>query len=379
MKKLRVGIIGGGGPGSFFGRLHQRAILIDGTRELVAGALRSSAEGSMEAADEWDIQGYPDYQSMIAAYTAGELELDYATIVTPNHAHFGPAKACLEAGLPLMCEKPMTLTVPQSEEIVELVKSRDVPFVLAHTYTGHPMMMVAKEMIANGDIGEIRKVEAWYNQGWLATQLESGPDAVQQAKWRTDPTKAGISNCGGDIGTHAFVAATWVTGLSITRVNARLNRFVSDRLLDDDFNVVGELSNGGTVLITTTQIGIGHKNDHGFRIFGTKGSLEWHQERAEKLIHRTDDQDHIYWIGTGAPVFSDTVSSYLRAPSGHHEDFLEALANLHCTLERQIRARRGEEVPAPFPHPGAEEGLNGMKFVRAAVDSSAADMAWTEM
>lgn len=376
MKKLKVGMIGGGGPGSFFGKMHLRAIAMDGTRELVAGALRSTPESSMAAAGEWGIQGYPDYAAMIAACRAGDLELDYVTIVTPNHAHFAPAKACLEAGIPLMCEKPMTFTVPESEELVKLVEANDIPFVLAHTYTGHPMMMAAKEMIAKGDIGEIRKVETWYNQGWLAEAIEVGPDAVQQAAWRTDPGRAGLSNCGGDIGTHAFMAATWLTGLTIERLRARLNRFVSDRLLDDDFNVIGELSNGGTVVMTTTQIGIGHKNDHGFRIFGTKGSLEWHQEQAERLIHQTGDHDRIYWLGTGASIFSDTVSSYLRAPAGHHEDFLEALANLHGSLERSIRSRRGEDVPAPFPHPGVQEGLSGMRFVRAAVESSAADMAW---
>jgi predicted dehydrogenase len=370
-------MIGGGGDGAFFGRMHERACSLDGTRELVAGALRSSADASMEAAQVWDIQGYPDYQAMIDAWKSGDVELDYAIIVTPNDVHFGPAKACLEAGLPLVCEKPMTLTTEESEELATLVKERNVPFVLAHTYTGHPMMMLAREMVKNGEIGEVRKVHAWYHQGWLATALE-GEDP-KQAIWRTDPSRAGISNCGGDIGTHAFIAATWVSGQPVKRVSARLNRFVPGRILDDDFNVMAELENGGTALIHATQIATGYRNDNGFQIFGSKGSLEWHQEAAEKLLVRRGAHDEIYWIGANFDFFPESVASYLRVAAGHHEDFFEALANLHCTLERQIRRSRGEDAPEPYAHPGVDEGVAGMKFLKAAVDSSANSGAWTDL
>jgi predicted dehydrogenase len=375
MKKLKVGMIGGGGDGNFFGGVHRRAIELDATRTVVAGALRSNPEAAMESAEQWDVQGYRDYQALVKACQTGELDLDYITIVTPNHAHFGPAKACLEAGIPVLCEKPMTITVEESEELVRLARDNDVPFVLAHTYTGHPMMMLAKDMIANGQIGEVRKIEAWYTQGWLASKLED--TGLQQATWRTDPGRAGISNCGGDIGTHAFVAATWTTGLDVKRVSARLNTFVSGRELDDDFNVIAEMNNGATAIICATQIAIGYKNDHGFRIYGTEGSLEWHQERAEKLLVRKGETDQTYWLGGNFEFWPETIGSYLRTPSGHHEDFFEALANLHCSMERQIRARKGEEVPPPYPHPNAETGLAGMKFVSAAVESSKKDGAWT--
>ena len=377
MAKLKVGMVGGGGPGSFFGKVHLRAISLDGTRELVAGALRSDPKQAMEAAKEWGIKGYPDYQAMIDDWKRGKLELDYVTIVTPNNAHFAPAKACIEAGLPLVCEKPMTFTVEESEELLKLNRKKKVPFVLAHTYTGHPMMMFARELVKSGEIGDVRKIESWYLQGWLATALEKG--GQQQASWRTDPKRTGISNCGGDIGTHAFVAATWVTGLSVKKVSARLNSFVEGRVLDDDFNVVAEMDNGATALITATQIAIGHKNDHGFRVFGTKASLEWHQERAEELIVRRGDHDESYWIGVGSALFPKNVASYTRAPAGHHEDFFEALANLHCTMERMIRKGRGEAVPEAYDHPGLEAGLGGMKFVRAAVASSKAKGAWTKL
>ena len=378
MKKLKVGMIGGGGPGSFFGMVHTRAISLDASREVVAGALRTDPKAAKKAAREWGIKGYPDYQSMIAAWQAGDLELDYVTIVTPNFAHYAPAKACLEAGLPVLCEKPMTMTVDESKDLAKIAKRKKLPFVLAHTYTGHPMMMLAKELVKSGAIGEIRKIESWYTQGWLADPLEKS--GQQQAAWRTDPKRTGISNCGGDIGTHAFIAATWVSGLSVKRVSARLNSFVAGRVLDDDFNVMCELSNGGTALITATQIAIGYRNDNGFRVFGTKGSLEWHQEAAESLLVRKGECDERYWIGGNFGFFPDSVGSYLRVPAGHHEDFFEALANLHCTIERMIRRRNGErKVPAPFPHPGVDEGVAGMKFVAAAVASSKKKGAWTRV
>jgi len=376
MAKLKVGMIGGGGSGNFFGMVHTRAISIDASRELVAGALRSDPKAALRAAKDYGIQGYGSYQDMIAAVQSGNIAIDYVTIVTPNFAHYEPAKACLQAGIPVLCEKPMTMTVPEAQDLARIAKRKKVPFVLAHTYTGHPMMMMAKEMVRNGDIGEVRKVESWYNQGWLATDLEKS--GQQQAAWRTDPKRTGISNCGGDIGTHAFVAATWVSGLAVKKVSARLNTFVKGRVLDDDFNVIGELENGATAIITATQIAIGYKNDNGFRVYGTKGSLEWHQESAEKLLVRRGEHDETYWIGTG--VEPDSVGSYLRVPAGHHEDFFEALANLHTTMERLIRKINGEKsVPEAFDHPGVDEGVAGMKFVKAAVESSKKKGAWTRL
>lgn len=375
MGKLKVGLIGGGGPGNFFGHVHKRAIALDNSRELVAGALRSDPAASMEAAAAYDVTGYPSYDALLEDVRTGKQELDYVTIVTPNHAHYAPAKAFLEAGIPVLCEKPMTMTVAEAEELKAVVDAGKAPFVLAHTYTGHPMMMFAKELVREGRVGEVRKVEAWYNQGWLATALED--EGLQQAEWRTDPARTGISNCGGDIGTHAFIAATWVSGHSVKKVSARLNRFVEGRQLDDDFNVIGELDNGGTAIITATQIAIGYKNDNGFRIFGSKGSLEWHQERAESLLVRTGEVDETYWIG--GSFLPDSVASYLRVPSGHHEDFFEALANLHGSMERMIRKGRGEDGPDAFDHPGVDEGVAGMCFVKAAVDSSNDGGAWTDL
>lgn len=377
MAKLRVGLIGGGGPGSFFGGVHKRAISLDASRELVAGALRSNPRAAMQAARDYGIKGYPSYQALLEACLKGKEQLDYVTIVTPNHAHYGPARAFVEAGIPVLCEKPMTMTVAEAQDLARLVKRKRVPFVLAHTYTGHAMMMMARELVRQGEIGEVRKVEAWYNQGWLATALEKS--GQQQASWRTDPKKTGLSNCGGDIGTHAFMAATWVSGLAVKRVSARLNTFVKGRVLDDDFNVVAELQNGATALITATQIAIGYKNDNGFRVFGTKGSLEWRQEQAESLLLRRGAHDEVYWQGANFGYIPDSVKPYLRMPAGHHEDFFEALANLHLSMEFMIRRRRKEKVPAPFAHPGVDAGVAGMRFVAAAVASSKKKGAWTKV
>lgn len=377
MGKLRVGLIGGGGPGNFFGHVHKRAIALDNSRELVAGALRSDPEAAMAAAADYDVTGYASHEALLEAVQGGEEPLDYVTIVTPNFAHYEPARAFLDAGIPVLCEKPITMTVEEAEDLQRRVEANDVPFVLAHTYTGHPMMMLARELVRQGRIGQVRKIEAFYNQGWLATALER--EGLQQAEWRTDPDRTGISNCGGDIGTHAFIAATWVSGHSVKRVSARLNTFVEGRSLDDDFNVVAELDNGGTALITATQIAVGYKNDHGLRIFGSDGSLEWRQERAESLLLRTGEVDETYWIGGNFSFFPDSVASYLRLPSGHHDDFFGALGNLHTSLERTIRRRRGEDVPEAFDHPGVTEGVSGMRFVRAAVDSSANGGAWTDV
>ena len=377
MAKLKAALIGGGGPGNFFGHVHKRAIALDNSRELVAGALRSDPVEAMAAAADYDVTGYPSHSALLEAVKKGDQPLDYVTIVTPNHAHYEPARAFVEAGIPVLCEKPVTMTVEEAEDLQRRVEARGVPFVLAHTYTGHPMMMLAKELVRQGRVGEVRKIEAFYNQGWLATALET--EGLQQAEWRTDPSRTGISNCGGDIGTHAFIAATWVSGHSVKRVSARLSAFVDGRVLDDDFNVIAELDNGGTAVITATQIAIGYKNDHGFRIYGSEGSLEWNQEQAESLLVRTGEVDETYWIGGNFSFFPESVASYLRLPSGHHDDFFGALANRHTSLERLIRRGRGEEAPAAFDHPGAAEGVAGMRFVKAAVDSSAAGGAWTDV
>src|SRR5262245_34735829 len=275
-RKLRVGRVGGGGPANFFGAPHRRGILMDNSAELTAGALRSQAEDSIASARELFMpRGYPDWQTMMKSEAAlPETErVDYVTIVTPNDAHFGPAEAAAAAGIGVLCEKPLTTTLDQARRLHATVRSQDAPFVVAYTYTGFPMVMLARELVAGGDIGEVRKVEAWYPQGWLATKLEA--DNQKQAAWRVDPARAGGSGCGGDIGTHAYEFVRFVAGLSATRLRARLKTFVAGRALDDDFTVLAELNQGAITTIAASQVTIGAQNDNGFRIIGTTGTLEW--------------------------------------------------------------------------------------------------------
>src|SRR5947209_10613707 len=275
-RKLRVGMVGGGGPANFFGAPHRRGILMDNSAELTAGALRSKSDESIAAARELFMpRGYPDWQAMIKAEAAlPESErIDYVTIVTPNDAHFGPADAAAAAGIGVLCEKPLTTTLDEARRLHATVRSQDVPFVVAYTYTGFPMVMLARELVKDGEIGEIRKVEAWYPQGWLATKLEA--EDQKQAAWRVDPSRSGASGCGGDIGTHAYEFVRFAAGRSATRVRARLKTFVPGRALDDDFTVLAELDGDAIATIAASQVTIGAQNDNGFRIIGTTGTLEW--------------------------------------------------------------------------------------------------------
>ena len=279
-------MVGGGGPSSFFGAPHRRAILMDNSAELAAGACGARPDESIAAAHELFFdRGYPDWKTLVESEAAlpEDRRIDYLTIVTPNDAHFGPAAAAASAGFGILCEKPLTTTLDEARRLDVVVLSQGVPFVLAHTYTGYPMVMLARELVARGEIGEIRKVEAWYPQGWLATRRED--EGHKQASWRVDPAKAGASGCGGDIGTHAYQFVRFVAGLHAVRLLARMKCIVPGRALDDDFTVLAELNNGAIATITASQVTIGAQNDNGFRIIGTTGTLAWSHTHFEILEH----------------------------------------------------------------------------------------------
>ena len=300
------------------------------------------------------------------------------TIVTPNDAHFGPADGAAAAGIGVLCEKPLTTTLDEARRLPATVRAGNVPFVVAYTYTGFAMVMLARELVHHGEIGEIRKVEAWYPQGWLATKLEA--ENQKQASWRVDPSKAGGSGCGGDIGTHAYEFVRFTTGLSAVRLRARLKTFVPGRALDDDFTVLAELNNGGIATITASQVTIGAQNDNGFRVIGTTGNarmVDHRPHRPQALRGRPAGQ--ALSPGGRIRLFPGSIKPYLRLPSGHPEGFHEALANLHRTLEWTIRGRRGESVPKPFEHPGIADGVAGMAFIEAAVASSQQDGEWVSV
>jgi predicted dehydrogenase len=378
-RKLRVGMVGGGGPGNFFGGPHRRGILIDNSAELTAGALRSSAQGSLESAKELFFpRGYPDYQTMVREEAKRDDRIDYVTVVTPNDSHYPVAKAFVEAGFPVLCEKPLTLTLDEAVDLAKAVKTANVPFVVAYSYTAFQMVMLAREIVRGGDIGPVRKVEAWYPQGWLASKLEA--DGQQQASWRVDPARSGASGCGGDIGTHAYEFVRFVSGLSAKRLQARLKTFVPGRRLDDDFTVLAELDNGGIATIAASQVTIGAQNDNGFRVIGDKGTVEWTiTDHTNLRVAKPSQPLAIYRLGAEYDYFPASIKPYLRLPSGHPEGFHEALANLHRTIEYSIRRGRGESCPEPYPLPGIADGVAGMAFVEAAVRSGKENGAWVDV
>ncbi|WP_165248871.1 Gfo/Idh/MocA family protein [Paludisphaera soli] len=380
-RKLRVGMVGGGGTSSFFGAPHRRAILMDNTAELTAGALRSKPDDSMAAAEELFFpRGYPDWKTLVEREAAlpDDDRIDYLTIVTPNDAHAGPAEAAATAGIPVLCEKPLTTNLDEARRLHAAVEAAEVPFVVAHTYTGYPMVMFARELVRDGLVGEVRKVEAWYPQGWLATRREEG--GHKQASWRTDPAQAGASGCGGDIGSHAYEFIRFVAGLHATRLSARMKSVVPGRALDDDFAVLAELNNGAIATVTASQISIGAENDNGFRVIGTAGTLQWRHTHFAQLEHFVADRPvAVYRAGADYGYMPASVRPYLRMPCGHPEGFHEALANLHRTLEWTIRGRRGEDAPTPFEHPGIIDGVAVMAFLDAAVASAREDGAWVDV
>jgi predicted dehydrogenase len=388
-KTLNVGLIGGGG-GAFFAHPHQKAIHFDGTRRVTAAALRSNPDAALEDAANWSypIKGYSSFDAMIAAQKdlPESEQLDYVVVVTPNHAHFAPALQAIKAGIPVFCEKPLTLNHAEAQELVVAVEESKVPFAVAHTYLGHWSTRLARHIVQSGLIGDVRWVDSAYIQGWLAGKTEES--GVQQAEWRTDPKKSGASNCGGDIGTHALMQLRYVTGLEVAKLSARLEVFVGGRSLDDHFTSYCELSNGAKALVRASQICIGHKNDMSIEINGSLGSLVWRQEDAEAVKVMLQGQpDRIYWRGEvvakdGFLVdLPDDLMRQPTLPSGHVEGFHDALARLHRDFEADVRAyQAGEDFTCDgSKYANVEDGRIGLAFIEAAVASSANDGAWTEL
>jgi predicted dehydrogenase len=384
---LKVGLVGGGG-GAFFAHPHSKAVHFDGTRRIVAAALRSNPQASIEDAANWmyPIHGYGSYDEMINAQAdlPKEDRLDYIVIVTPNHAHFDPALKAVQAGIPVFCEKPLTLTLEESDQLVAAVEEKGVPFGVAHTYLGHWSTLFARHIITSGLIGDVRWVDSSYIQGWLAGKAEE--EGVQQAEWRTDPARTGASNCGGDIGTHALMQLRFLTGLEVERLSGRLEVFVEGRSLDDHFTTYCDLSNGGKALVRASQIAIGHKNDLTIEVNGSKGSLVWRQEEPEAVkVMLPGQPDRVYWRGEVAPndgFLGDLPEALMASPtlpSGHGEAFHDALARLHREFEADVRAyNAGGSVRCDGSrYANVVDGRIGIAFIQAAVESSAADGAWT--
>ncbi len=370
-RKLRYGMVGGG-PGAFIGAVHRKAAALDGEMELVAGAFSSDAEKSkqMGAALHLDPRRvYGSYQGMAAQEAAlpAEERVDFVSIVTPNHMHFPVAKAFIEAGFHVVCDKPMTNTLEDAEALCRLVKAHDVVFALTHNYTGYPMVKQARAMVQAGRLGTIRKVVVEYPQGWLAQPIER--TGQKQAAWRTDPKRAGAGALG-DIGSHAENLARYVTGLEMEALCADVSTFVPGRQIDDDVSMLIHYQGGARGILHASQISVGEENNLNIRVYGTEGSLQWFQERPNRLSFRTADGPEQI-LKRGNDYLAPAARHHARLPSGHPEAFIEAFANLYVNAGRTIAARRIGQPPGPFDtdFPTVRDGAVGVHFILTALES----------
>lgn len=389
-RPLNVGLVGGG-KGAFIVQPHQKAIHFDGTRRVTAAALFPDPKVALEEAANWPypLKGYGSYDEMISvnASLPADQKLDYIVIVTPNYVHFDPAMKAIKAGIAVFCEKPLCLNLKEATDLVNAVRQHNIPFGVAHTYLGHWTTRLSRYIVRAGLLGDIRWVDSYYIQGWLATKLEA--TGQMQASWRTNPKLAGGSGCGGDIGTHALMQLRYVTGLDVVRLSGNLEKFVEGRPIDDHFTTYCELSNGGKALVRASQIAIGHKNDLGIEVCGTKGTLRWRQEDPESItIHLPNQPDRVYWRGAVSPgdgFLPNDVPADLMAeptiPSGHPEAFHDAYARLHRCFEADVRKwKAGEAFKADgSKYANVEDGWTGLAFIETAIKSSENKGAWTDM
>ncbi len=384
IRKLKMGMLGGG-PGAFIGDVHRKASRIDGNIEIVAGAFDVDPEKSKQTGIELGLDSkrvYDDYKKMIE----GELSLDekdridFISITTPNNWHFPMARDFLKAGFNVMCEKPMTITVEEALELKSIVKETGKVFGLMHTYTGYPMVKLGRDLVKKGELGDIRKIVVRYPQGWLSNAIEK--DGQKQASWRTDPKQTGAGGSVGDIGIHAANLAEYMSGQTITEINAELTSFVEGRQVDDDVNSLLRFNNGARGVLFCSQISVGEENNLAIWIYGTKKSLEWHQEDPNYLMVRDGDNPMQVWKRGNQYVcdMSEAAARASRLPSGHPEALLEAIANIYNNFGDTIRNKENKlEINKElfFDFPNVDDGVRGMKFIDAVIKNSSGNEKWT--
>ena len=379
-RKLRFGMIGGG-RGAFIGAVHRIAAIMDGRAELVAGAFSSDATRSRDSGADLFLDPsrvYGSYLEMAAKEKAmpADRRLDFVIIVTPNHQHFPPAKAFLEAGFNVVCDKPVTLNLAEAKALRKVVAKTKKVFVLTHNYTGNAMVKQARAMVRAGELGDIRKVVVEYPQGWLFNRLEAS--GQKQAAWRTDPKRSGAAGCMGDIGTHAENLAHYITGLDIAELCADLSTFVSGRALDDDGNVLLRFNGGAKGILHASQISVGEENNLNIRIYGTKAGLEWRQEHPNELWVKFPDRPAQLWR-RGNGYVGDAAKRATRIPAGHPEGYLEAFGNLYAEAFRAISAEvQGKPLPKDLDFPTIDDGVKGMAFIETLVKSARAGARWVK-
>ena len=376
-EKIRLGIVGGG-IGAFVGSIHRIAARLDDRYELLAGALSSEPRRAADSAAELGIdprRAYASFEEM--AKKEGKLKhgIEAVAIVTPNHLHCAVAKVFLEAGIHVICDKPLSSSLEDAEQIEKIVEGSGLIFAITYNYSGYPMVRHAREMVAAGKLGNIRVIQVEYAQDWLATNIEA--EGQKQAAWRTDPAQAGTGGSIADIGTHAFHLAEFISGLEAKSLLADLDAFVAGRSLDDNANILLHYSNGAKGMLWSSQVASGQENALRIRLFGDKGGLEWAQEDPNYLQYRPLRETRQI-LTRGGPAVGETAARATRIPAGHPEGFLEGFANLYRDIADMIEAgRTGKSLTTLVPD--VTDGVKGVRFVEKAVSSNAAGSIWQHL
>lgn len=377
--RIRLGMVGGGRD-AFIGAVHRIASRMDDHFDLVAGCFSSTAEKSQASGADLGLPAdrvYDSFDEMAKREARLKQGIDAVAIVTPNHVHFAAAKPFLQRGIHVICDKPLTATLPEARKLVKLAEGSDALFVLSHNYTGYPMVRQAREMVAAGELGELRVVQVEYPQDWLTEPVEN--TGQKQAGWRTDPAQSGAGGCIGDIGTHAFNLAGFVTGLRVETLAADLHRFVDGRRLDDNAHVMMRYVGGARGMLWSSQVAPGNENALRLRVYGTKGGLEWFQEEPNTLWHSPlgEPPRRLTRANAGTGEAANRLS---RTPPGHPEGYLEGFANIYAEAAEAIRAlAAGKAIPSEVVFPTVGDGLAGVAFVDACVRSSDRNAAWVKL
>src|SRR5271155_4085226 len=376
--KIRLGMVGGG-EGAFIGAVHRLAARMDGHYDLVAGALSSppdKARRSGEALGLAPDRVYPDYESMAKAEAARPDGIEAVAIVTPNHVHAGPTYAFLKAGIHVICDKPLTLSLAEAKKMKEAVEQSGLIFALTHNYTGYPLVRRMREMVRAGEIGEIRLVQAEYPQDWLTGPTEATGN--KQAEWRVDPARSGAGGALGDIGTHAYNLADYVGGIELSELAAELTSFGAGRKLDDNVQIMLRYANGARGALWASQVAPGNENGLMLRVYGTKGGMHWRQDNPNYLTWSPFEKSARI-VTRGGPDAGEAAARVTRVPPGHPEGYLEGFANIYSEVAVAIRAARVGKKPSRAVHfPTIEDGVKGLAFIEAAVKSSKANGKWVK-
>jgi predicted dehydrogenase len=376
---IRLGMVGGG-QGAFIGAVHRMAARLDGLYELCAGAFSSDPDRAMASGRELglaDERSYASYADMLAAEIKREDGIEAVAIVTPNHMHFPVARACLDEGFHVICDKPMTVTVEEARELRRVAEASGRILAVTYNYSGYPMVRQAREMIARGEVGRIRVVQGEYLQDWLTENIEEG--GQKQAAWRTDPAQSGAGGCIGDIGTHVYHLMHFVTGLKPEAICADLATFVDGRQLDDNAHLLLRFAGGAKGMIWTSQVAPGNENGLKLRVYGDKGGLEWRQEYPNELFVSPLGEP-TRRITRGGPGSGEAAARLTRVPAGHPEGYIEGFASVYSEIAAAILAHReGRQVEAHVHYPDGADGEMGVAFVDAAVRSSNAGAVWVEL